>query len=151
MLFSLYVYYYIIMYSLAVQVVSFLVVVGTFVVLVPGVELSPAKVKLQELSTAIPLARNILSLISQRYEYDTSLGRAFMLMQSSLSEEDFDHLKYSLAMKMLTKEKSSYLMVCTNNEFTTHLASGHLAPLLVDSTHLSSYLDIRRILCHCWT
>lgn len=70
------------------------------------------EIKFQQLSKAIQGAKDVLNLISQRYEYGTALGRAFMLMQSNLSEEDFNHLKYSLAVKMLAgKEDSSYLMV----------------------------------------
>jgi hypothetical protein len=71
----------------------------------------PVEAKLQQFEAAVPLARDLLALISQRYEYDTPLGRAFLLMQSNINEQDYEHLKYSLALKMLTNEESTYLMV----------------------------------------
>ena len=72
--------------------------------------------KLKQLTEAIPVVADVLRLISQRYEYDKPVGRMFMLMQSSLSEEHFDHLKYTLAKKVLANERSKYLMVtCSLN------------------------------------
>lgn len=105
------------MHTLAAHFLFFVVVGSLTIVVTGGVEMGLEEVKFQKLTTAaIPMARDVLDLISQRYEYETILGRSFMLMQSNLGKEDYDHLKYSLAMKMLAEEEknSSYLMVRAN-------------------------------------
>lgn len=70
-------------------------------------------------------AGSVLELISQRYEYQyppsstPSVGKAFMLMQSNLREDDFNHLKYSLALKMLSEgEMASYKMIFGGSSVT---------------------------------
>lgn len=83
---------------------------------------SPEAMKLKQLISSIPLAEEVLDLISSRYEYETPLGRTFLLMHSSLSEENFSHLKHTLAVKMLEKEQSSYVMVIIIDTFKFYVS-----------------------------
>eukprot|EP00602_Paraphysomonas_sp_CaronLab_P010572 CAMPEP_0185031500 /NCGR_PEP_ID=MMETSP1103-20130426/19009_1 /TAXON_ID=36769 /ORGANISM="Paraphysomonas bandaiensis, Strain Caron Lab Isolate" /LENGTH=548 /DNA_ID=CAMNT_0027567043 /DNA_START=103 /DNA_END=1749 /DNA_ORIENTATION=+ len=70
-----------------------------------------------KLEAAIVSIREPLSLIYHRYEYNTDVGRLFLLMQANMRESDWDILKYKFATKILTPG-SKYKMIFGGSSVT---------------------------------
>lgn len=76
-----------------------------------------ARIALAQLDHAIEKANDLLSLIYNRYEYNTPRGRLFVTMQSNMKEKDFELIKL-IFLKKLTANKPKYKMVFGGSSVT---------------------------------